>query len=117
MYFSRPFLTTQKNAQGTSGATTGIVPTGANILELQTNTSQIIVHNKDAAQVLYLMSYNPTLDAAVDLVEMFEIGAGAYFTLSLGIRSQSVGIRKIFGVNTTAGNTTFKVMEIFSIEE
>lgn len=115
MYIKRPFLTTQKNAPGTSGATTGIVP--SDVLLLKTNTAQIIVHNQHGSETLYLMSYNASLDATVDLIEMIEIGAGAYLTLSLGARSSSVGIRRIFGVNTSSGPITYKVTEIMGIEE
>ncbi len=115
MYLSRPFLTTQQTAQGTNGSTTGITP--ANILDLETNTNQIIVHNKDSSNTLYFMSYNQGLDAAVDLIEMIEITAGAYLTLSFGVRSESVGIRRVFGVNTTASTTNYKVTQIFNIEE
>ena len=117
MYLSRPFLTTQRTAQGTNGATAGIAPTPANIFSIQTNTSQIIVHNTHATQTLYLLAYNSSLDAAVDLAEMIEITAGAYLTLSFGVRSESVGIRKLVGMNISAGATTFKVTEILNIEE
>ena len=117
MYLSRPFLTTEKESQGTNSATTGITPTPANIVTLQTNTSQIIVHNKHATQTLYFMAYNSSLDAAVDLNEMVEITAGAYLTLSMGIRSQSVGIRKVFAVNESAAAINYKITEIFNIEE
>ena len=117
MYLSRPFLTVQKEAQGTNSATTGITPVGANILDLETNTSQIIVHNKDSTDTLFFMSYNSSLDATIDLVETVEISAGAYLTLSLGVRSASVGVRRVVGFNTTASAINYKVTQIFNIEE
>jgi hypothetical protein len=116
MATTRAFETSTQTSTATSGSTTGLTPSFD--ITLQNNCSQVIIYNKDAAQTLYIFCYNINVDAAaVRLDDCLELGPGGYLTLSLGTRSESVGARRIAGFNTTAATTSFKVTQIFGIQE
>jgi hypothetical protein len=112
----RNFETVVGSATATSGSTSGL--TASSVVILDDNTTQIIVHNKSASEVLYIYCYNTNEDPGnVNLNNAFEIGAGAYLTLSLGSRSNSVGARNIAGFTTAASAFDYKVVKIFGIQD
>ena len=110
----RCFETTTVSATATSGSTSGLTP--GSTVSLDDNTTQIIVHNKSASEVLYLYCYNDNQDAGnVNLNNAFEISAGAYLTLSLGSRGNSIGSRLIAGFTTAASAFNYKIVQIYGI--
>ncbi len=111
----RGFQTETIATNATSGSTTGLTPAGSG-KTLQDNTTQIIIYNKSSTEVLYIFCYAVNVDAgAINLRDAIEITAGAYLTLSLGQRSESVGSRVIVGFNTGASSFDFKLTEIMGI--
>ena len=119
MVVNYPFNTTTKATVATSGAVTGIAIPALNRHSLETNTAQIIIHNPDGAKILYIVAYNDQVDLAGGkaIANCIPVGAGAYLTLSLGVRSERVGTPQICGITTTAGAFNFTITEIFNIEE
>lgn len=112
----RSFETATIATNATNGSTSGLVPSGSGFT-LQNNTTQIIIHNKHATETLYIFCYAYNTDSVlgVNLINAIEITAGAYLTLSLGQRSESVGSRVIVGFNTGASSFDFKLTEIMGI--
>ena len=119
MFVTYPFDTTTKAAVATNGTLTGIAVPAINRLTLQTNTAQLIIYNPDGTNILYIVAYNDTVDAAGGkaIADCIPVGPGAYLTLSLGVRSERVGTPQICGITTAAASFDFTVTEIFNIEE
>lgn len=111
-----PFYSQTQNSNATSGATTGLTPnsSASYMFEMAFNTSQIIIHNIDAAQDLYVMAWNSTWVSA-SLGNCIKIAPGSFLTLALGVRSDRVGDDFLIAFNTSAATTSYSITEIYSV--